>query len=82
MARSKTSVFKPNDRSTYSNVAFSLLGMVLERVTGTSYDEIIHSSILEPLGMKHTRTTKPKDSAGIIPYGPNDWAIELGADTP
>jgi len=51
-------------------------------VTGRPYDEIIQTSILEPLGMKHTRTTKPKDSAGIIPYGPNDWALPLGADNP
>lgn len=32
--------------------------------------------------MVNTRTTKPKDTDGIIPYGPNDWAQDLGADSP
>jgi len=81
-AMSRWKVFSPNDRSTYSNVAFSLLGMVLENVTGNSYSDVISHSILDPLNMTNTRTTKPKDSAGIIPYGPNDWEATLGADDP
>ena len=79
---SRHKIFSPNDRSTYSNVAFSLLGMVLERVADRSYSEVISRSILYPLGMSNTRTSKPKDSAGIIPFGPNDWALDLNADTP
>jgi CubicO group peptidase (beta-lactamase class C family) len=75
-------VFEVNDRSTYSNVAFSLLGLALERTTGKPYSEIISSSILEPLGMNHTTTRKPKDSDGIIPWGPNDWRRDLDSDTP
>ena len=75
-------VFSPNDHSTYSNVAFSLLGMALENVTGTSYSDIITQSILVPLKMENTGTSKPKDSAGIIPWGPNSWDQDLGADAP
>ena len=75
-------MFTTNDRSTYSNVAFALLGQVLEKATGKPYSEIIASSILKPLGMSHTHATKPKDSLGIIPWGPNDWAQDLGADIP
>jgi CubicO group peptidase (beta-lactamase class C family) len=82
VAASKPKVFATNDRSTYSNVAFSLLSQTLERATGRSYSQIITSSILEPLGMNNTWTVKPEDSFGIIPWGPNDWAQELGADTP
>ncbi|KAH8599288.1 beta-lactamase/transpeptidase-like protein [Bisporella sp. PMI_857] len=81
-ARNKTKVFNVNERSSYSNVAFSLLGLALERATGKPYDEVLRDSILKPLGMDHTRTTKPRGSAGIIPYGPNDWAQDLGADNP
>jgi CubicO group peptidase (beta-lactamase class C family) len=82
VARSRPKVFEVNDRSTYSNVAFSLLGLALERTTGKPYSEIISSSILQPLGMNQTTTTKPKDSAGIIPWGPNDWRRDLDADAP
>lgn len=80
MAAQKPKVFEVNDRSTYSNAAFALLGIILERATGKNYSEIISSSILEPLGMNHTSTTKPKDSMGVIPYGANDWGQELGAE--
>lgn len=82
VAASRPKVFTTNDRSTYSNVAFSLLGQVLERATGKSYSEVIASSILQPLGMNHTRASKPKDSLGVIPWGPNDWAQDLGDDIP
>lgn len=73
-------VFSPNDRSTYSNITYTLLGLAHQNATGKAYTDIINSYILEPLGMNHTGTTKPKDSAGIIPSGPNDWAQELGPD--
>lgn len=82
IAKSRQMVFFPNDRSTYSNVGFSLLGMVLEKVTGNSYTHVVADSILLPLQMEHTRTSKPKDSDGIIPWGPNDWKPDLGADIP
>ena len=75
-------VFYPNYRSTYSNVAFSLLGLALENVTGQAFPDIIASSILAPLGMHNTRFSKPKDSDGIIPYGFNDWRSDLGANNP
>ncbi|KIN07557.1 hypothetical protein OIDMADRAFT_22431 [Oidiodendron maius Zn] len=80
MAAQRPKVFEVNDRSTYSNAAFALLGIILERATGKNYSEIISSSILEPLGMNHTSTAKPKDSMGVIPYGANDWGQELGAE--
>ncbi|RDW75811.1 hypothetical protein BP5796_06632 [Coleophoma crateriformis] len=82
VARSRPKVFEPNARSTYSNAGFSLLGQVLERATNRSFSDIIASSILIPLGMNHTGTSKPKDTEGIIPYGHQAWAIDLGADTP
>lgn len=63
-------------------MAFSLLGRALEVATGMEYSELIASAILEPLGMSNTRTTKPKDSMGVIPHGPNDWKAYLDAEIP
>lgn len=82
MANSKLKVFAINDRSTYSNVAFALLGYALERATGKAYSEILASSILQPLGMNYTRTTKPLDSMGVIPHMAHSWGSDLGADIP
>lgn len=35
----------------YSNLGFSLAGLVLERATGTSYRELVQRHILDPLGL-------------------------------
>ncbi|MCJ1402969.1 hypothetical protein MMC11_006191 [Xylographa trunciseda] len=81
-ARNRSMVFYPNYRSTYSNVAYSLLGLALENVTGEAFPDVIASLILNPLAMHNTGFSKPNDSDGIIPYGFNNWRTDLGADNP
>lgn len=41
----------PGEHFYYSNVGYKVLGLVLERATGTSYSDLIRTGILEPLGM-------------------------------
>ncbi|MFD0788576.1 serine hydrolase domain-containing protein, partial [Micromonospora azadirachtae] len=38
----------------YSNLAYGLLGGVLERTTGTPWAELVHRRILDPLGLRRT----------------------------
>ncbi|MCZ7423901.1 serine hydrolase [Verrucosispora sp. WMMA2121] len=38
----------------YSNLAFGLLGGVLERTTGTPWSQLVRQRILEPLGLRRT----------------------------
>lgn len=38
----------------YSNLAYGLLGAVLQRVTGDSWADLVGKRVLEPLGMKRT----------------------------
>jgi len=45
----------------YSNVGMGLLGHVLERVTGQSYEQLIVARICKPLGMNDTRITLNAD---------------------
>lgn len=40
--------------STYSNVAFSLLGKIIENASGLTYEEYVHQNIFEPLEMHHS----------------------------
>lgn len=76
-------LFAPNQKSTYSNDAFSLLGLVLANVTGTAnYSEYIRKAIFEPLGMKHTTLNKPAETTGVIPDVFNYWDVELGVQRP
>jgi CubicO group peptidase (beta-lactamase class C family) len=48
-------VLPPGARFHYSNLAFALLGIVVERVGGMPYREYIEQRLLQPLGL--TRTT-------------------------
>jgi CubicO group peptidase (beta-lactamase class C family) len=52
--RYRTAGFAPGERFWYSNDGYKLVGLVLERVTGTPIHELIAGRILEPLGMGHT----------------------------
>ncbi|KAJ5161703.1 Beta-lactamase-like protein [Penicillium capsulatum] len=52
----------------YSNLAFQVLGYIVEKGTGKSFEETLQSTILDKLGMKQTSVYAPKDtSAGVIP---------------
>ncbi|GAA0560372.1 serine hydrolase domain-containing protein [Paractinoplanes ferrugineus] len=44
----------PFRRFRYSNLAYGLLGVVLERVTGESWQSLVGKRVLDPLGMKRT----------------------------
>jgi CubicO group peptidase (beta-lactamase class C family) len=44
----------PGTAFNYSNAAFSLLAMVIEQLSGLSYDDFLKQRILEPIGMRHT----------------------------
>jgi CubicO group peptidase (beta-lactamase class C family) len=44
----------------YSNLGLTLMGEIVEKVSGIPYDEYINKNILEPLGLKNTRTDLPE----------------------
>lgn len=43
---------EPNTMKAYSNIAFTLLGRVIENVSKTPYEEYVQTHILNPIGMK------------------------------
>lgn len=45
----------------YSNVGMGVLGNILVEKNGTSFEELLQSTICEPLGLKYT-STEPKNS--------------------
>jgi D-alanyl-D-alanine carboxypeptidase len=47
--------FVPGSSWFYSNSNYTLLGMVIERVTGNGYGVEIGRRVLRPLGLRHTR---------------------------
>lgn len=42
---------KPGTSYAYSNVGFMILGRVIERITGLTYEEYVQKNILEPVGI-------------------------------
>jgi CubicO group peptidase (beta-lactamase class C family) len=44
--------FEPGTKWEYSNCGYNLLGLILERVSGTPFDTLLHQRILDPLGMQ------------------------------
>lgn len=67
----------------YSNEAYSLLGAIIERVSGQSYESYIYQYIVDPCGMKHTRFTfeemEGHDNC-TISYGKKGDKKEIEAD--
>jgi len=54
MARQRSLNFAPHSKFEYSNSNYILLAEIIERVTGSSLNEVAKAYIFEPLGMNHT----------------------------
>lgn len=59
----------PNTILSYSNVGYSLLGMVIEAVSGKSYEDYIRQYILAPLRMKQSDFVVRPDMKGRYAQG-------------
>ena len=80
--KQKTPVFAPDWKSTYSNDAFSLLGLVLDNVAGETYSEYLTRAILEPLDMSSSSFETPSDDHAVLPVGSEIWDSEEGVERP
>jgi CubicO group peptidase (beta-lactamase class C family) len=52
MARNRKTKFKPNAGYSYSNLGYVLLGQIIEKVSGKSFEEYVRMNILRPLNIK------------------------------
>ena len=72
--RDKPLDFTPGERMSYSNSGYLVLGYVIERVTGGSYEKFVTDNIFTPLGMKDSGYDSntaliPHRAAGYMPSG-------------
>ncbi len=51
--------FKPGERQAYSNPGYSILAVIIEKVSGQSYETFVREQILRPAGMEGTGYTAP-----------------------
>ncbi|XRQ05617.1 serine hydrolase domain-containing protein [Actinomadura welshii] len=59
----------PGKQYAYSNYGYLLLGRIIEKVTGQSYDEYVRRAVLEPRGITRMRLGRTLTEApGEVPY--------------
>jgi CubicO group peptidase (beta-lactamase class C family) len=76
MTRQKELNFKPGERHVYCNTGYTLLGLIVKRVSGMSLREFTTKNIFEPLGMTHTFFRD--DHAQIIKHDAVGYEQEAG----
>jgi CubicO group peptidase (beta-lactamase class C family) len=66
--------FEPGAKMRYSNAGYSLLGAIIERVSGKTYLEYVRENVFKPLGMIDTGTNSVEVPAtgGAVLYQPTD----------
>jgi CubicO group peptidase (beta-lactamase class C family) len=75
--------YAPYTTPVYSNIAYTILGFVIEAATHGSYENYMQRAIFEPLSMTRTTVGKPsKDNIGFIPSETNWWSTDLGIENP
>ncbi len=62
---------EPGTRYFYLNEGYVLLGYIVSRISGTSYEDFVRTNILKPLGMERTyfeESEVSRDSDVAVPY--------------
>lgn len=84
--------FQPGQRFSYSNSNYFLLGAIIEKVSGISYQDFMRQQIFQPLQMTGTEIesvaspvanvigyTQGKDGIAKVPYYSMSWPFAAGA---
>lgn len=59
LALAEPLLFAPGARHEYSNVGYSLLGIIVEKVSGKNYETYLYENLWRPAGMEHTGYLRP-----------------------
>jgi len=62
-------IFRPGEKSEYSNLGYSLLGVVIEKASGKGYEQYVFESIFKPAGMTRTGYKLPEWKSGELAVG-------------
>jgi CubicO group peptidase (beta-lactamase class C family) len=67
--------FAPGTRWSYSNTGYLLLGVLVHRVTGRFYGDVLHDLLFAPIGM---RTTRIISEADLVPNRADGYELVKG----
>ncbi len=71
---------QPGTLYEYSNVGYSLLGIIIELVSGKSYEEFLHEYLFKPANMLNTGYLIPQWDEAVLAHGyegDEDWGTLL-----
>jgi D-alanyl-D-alanine carboxypeptidase len=73
-------MFEPNEALIYNNTAYFFLGLIIEKVTGQTYEEFLKQEIFSPLGMSHTGYSSITEIVKnkVIGYGYSKSGLKRG----
>jgi CubicO group peptidase (beta-lactamase class C family) len=75
MVEASPLLFPPGARWSYSNLGYVTLGLVVHRVTGTLYGEVLRERVFAPLGMSTARVISEAD---IVPNRAAGYELVAG----
>ena len=61
--------FEAGSEFSYSNIGYSLLAMIIEQVSGQSYETYLYENLWKPAKMQMTGYTRPKFDTNLIATG-------------
>ncbi len=68
-------LFSPGERYKYSNVGFSILGIIIETVSNTSYEQFLNAQVFLPSKMETAGYLLPDYDAEVIANGYDDLGL-------
>ena len=73
--------FSPGGKSEYSNSGYFLLGLLIEKATGTGLDIYLKKNIFQPLGMNHTYLDSSVTNSKLMTKGYTSSNSQLKEET-
>lgn len=70
--------FTPGARWSYTNSGYYLLGLIIEKASGTDYYSYLQHNVFDPLGMAHTYTG---DDTALVPGRVHGYRVKGGVTT-
>lgn len=61
--------FKPGEKAVYTNVGFSILGIIIEQVSGLDYEQFLKTNLFESIGIKNIGYHFPVSQNDTIAIG-------------
>jgi CubicO group peptidase (beta-lactamase class C family) len=78
VAHSRPMDFEPGTGWYYSNTGYFLLSLIVERIAGRPFGQVLDTMVFGPLGMGQTRMADPED---IIQHrASGDWVDRMGVE--